>query len=119
MVEGNPDFTVDFLEQQQLYDLDNFALTLTLVATLYNQDVTDDITAENIEWTRYSLDASGNERTAADNAWALGHAGIGKQLKATIEDLGIDSTGFPSKVVFTCTATLKDGLTNSVNLEMI
>jgi hypothetical protein len=122
MIEGNPDFTVDFEEQQQLYDIDNFQLTLTMVAKLYNQDVTESILADDIEWTRYSEDADGNQRTASDNLWALNHAGIGRQLTATTADLDISSSGFPKKVVFTCTATLRDGqttMTNSVTMEMI
>jgi hypothetical protein len=122
MVEGNPDFTIDFEEKEQLYDIDNFQLTLTMVATLYNQDVTAAILTDDIKWTRYSEDADGNPRTASDNLWALNRAGIGKQLTGTIADLDVDSGGFPKKVVFTCTATLRDGtdsVTDSINMQMI
>jgi hypothetical protein len=122
MIEGNPDFTIDFEEQPQIYDIDNFQLTLTMIATLYNQDVTAAILTNDIEWTRYSEDADGNPRTASDNLWAINHAGIGKQLNATIKDLDVDSSGFPKTIVFTCTATLRDGadtLTNSVTMQMI
>jgi hypothetical protein len=93
-----------------------------MIATLYNQDVTAAILTNDIEWTRYSEDADGNPRTASDNLWAINHAGIGKQLNATIKDLDVDSSGFPKTIVFTCTATLRDGadtLTNSVTMQMI
>jgi hypothetical protein len=110
MVEGNPEFTVDFAEEEQLYDADNFHMTLTIVAKLYNMDVTDDILTDDVEWTRYSEDAEGNPRTASDNLWALNHAGAGKAISLDLEDLDVaTSSGFPKKVRFTATVTLRDG----------
>jgi hypothetical protein len=110
MVEGNPDFSADFAEPEQLYDIDNFYMRLTVVATLYNRDVTDDIDTEDFVWTRYSEDADGDERTDDDDLWNAKHVGLGPKLIATLDDLGVGlSSGFPKTVRFTCTVTLRDG----------
>jgi hypothetical protein len=113
MVEGNPEFTVQFAEAEQIYDLDNFEMVLTAVAKLYNFDVTDDILTDDIAWTRYSEDSEGNPRVASDNLWALSHAGVGKSVTLTYADLDADtSSGFPKKIRFTVTVTLRDGMGN-------
>lgn len=111
MVEGNPDFTVDFAETDYLFDPDKFNLTLTIIARLYNTDITADILDADVQWTRYSEDANGVERVASDNAWALKHAGAGKSIDLTIEDC--DFNGYMPKVLkFIATVTLRDGMGN-------
>lgn len=111
MVEGNPDFTVDFADTDYLFDPDKFALTLTIIAKLYNMDITDDILDADVQWTRYSEDANGVERVASDNAWALKHAGAGKSIDLTVEDC--DFNGYVPKVLkFIATVTLRDGMGN-------
>lgn len=111
MVEGNPDFTVDFAETDYLFDPDKFNLTLTIIARLYNTDITADILDADVQWTRYSEDADGNERVASDNAWALKHAGAGKSIDLTVEDC--DFNGYVPKVLkFIATVTLRDGMGN-------
>jgi len=116
MVEGNPDFTVEFVEAENLVDPDNIDFTLTLQAKLYNIDVTADILTADIAWTRYSEDADGVERTASDSAWALKHTNIGKQLHLTKDDF--DFNGYmPKKVAFTALATLRDGMGEAVATE--
>ena len=111
MVEGNPDFTVDFAETDYLFDPDRFALTLTIIAKLYNMDITADILDADVQWTRYSEDADGNERVASDNAWALKHAGAGKSIDLTVEDC--DFNGYvPKTLKFIATVTLRDGMGN-------
>lgn len=111
MVEGNPDFTVDFAETDYLFDPDRFALTLTIIAKLYNMDITSDILDADVQWTRYSEDADGNERVASDNAWALKHAGAGKSIDLTVEDC--DFNGYvPKTLKFIATVTLRDGMGN-------
>lgn len=112
MVEGNPEFRVDFAEAEFIVDPDNVNIPLTLVAKLYNIDVTDDIKAEDIAWTRYSEDADGNERTALDNAWSLKHAGSGKSIVLTKDDMDIGAY-MPKAIRFTATATLRDGEGNA------
>lgn len=113
MVEGNPDFTVEFLENEQIFDPDNFNTTLTMVARLHNIDVTSDIPVSDIQWTRYSEDADGNPRVASDNAWAIAHSNIGNVLNLTANDIGF--LGYIPKVVrFTVTATLRDGMGNKM-----
>lgn len=111
MVEGNPDFTVDFAETDYLFDPDKFNLTLTIIARLYNMDITADILDADVQWTRYSEDANGVERVASDNAWALKHAGAGKSIDLTVEDC--DFNGYvPKTLKFIATVTLRDGMGN-------
>ena len=109
MIEGNPDFTVEFNDTDVLFDPDRFDLTLTIIARLHNIIITDDILDEDVMWTRYSEDADGVERVASDNAWAIRRAGAGKSIHLTKED--IDFNGYVPKVVkFTATVTLRDGM---------
>ena len=109
MVEGNPEFTVDFADTDYLFDPDNFAVTLTIIARLYNMDITADILDTDVQWTRYSEDADGNERVASDQAWALKRAGAGKSIDLTTEDC--DFSGYiPKTLRFTATVTLRDGM---------
>ena len=116
MVEGNPEFTVDFADTDYIFDPDSFALTLTIIAKLYNMDITDDILDADVQWTRYSEDADGNERVASDNAWALKHAGAGKSIDLTAADC--DFNGYiPKTLKFTATVTLRDGMGNEAGTE--
>lgn len=116
MVEGNPQFTVEFADTDYIFDPDRFSLTLTIIARLYNMDITDDILPADVEWTRYSEDANGVPRTASDNAWALKRAGAGKSLSLTIEDC--DLNGYmPRTLKFIATVTLRDGMGNEAGTE--
>lgn len=116
MVEGNPEFTVDFADTDYIFDPDSFALTLTIIAKLYNMDITDDILDADVQWTRYSEDANGVERVASDNAWALKHAGAGKFIDLTAADC--DFNGYiPKTLKFTATVTLRDGIGNEAGTE--
>lgn len=111
MVEGNPAFTVEFNDTDVLFDPDRFDLTLTIIAKLYNQDVTADILAADVQWTRYSEDAAGVERVASDNAWAIRRGNSGKSIHLIGSD--IDFNGYIPRVVrFTATVTLRDGVGN-------
>lgn len=108
MVEGNPQFTVEFADTDYIFDPDRFALTLTIIARLYNMDITDDILPADVQWTRYSEDAKGNERVASDNAWALKRADAGKSIDLTIADC--DLNGYmPRTLKFIATVTMRDG----------
>ena len=116
MAEGNPQFTVEFADTDYIFDPDRFSLTLTIIARLYNMDITDDILPADVEWTRYSEDANGVPRTASDNAWALKRAGAGKSLLLTIEDC--DLNGYmPRTLKFIATVTLRDGMGNEAGTE--
>ena len=116
MVEGNPQFTVEFADTDYIFDPDRFSLTLPIIARLYNMDITDDILPADVEWTRYSEDANGVPRTASDNAWALKRAGAGKSLSLTIEDC--DLNGYmPRTLKFIATVTLRDGMGNEAGTE--
>ena len=109
MVEGNPEFTVSFADTDNIFDPDRFAVTLTVVARLYNMDVTSDILDTDVVWTRYSEDADGVERVASDQAWALRRGGEGKSLDLTAADC--DFNGYiPRTLRFTATVTLRDGM---------
>lgn len=121
MVEGNPDFTVEFADTDYLFDPDRFAVTLTIIAKLHNIDVTADILDADVIWTRYSEDDKGVERVASDNAWALKRAGAGKSINLTAAD--VDFNGYVPRVLrYTATVTLRDGIgepaaTESVSFE--
>lgn len=116
MVEGNPQFTVEFADTDYIFDPDRFALTLTIIARLYNMDITDDILPADVQWTRYSEDAKGNERVASDNAWALKRANAGKSIDLTIADC--DLNGYMPRVLkFIATVTLRDGQGREVGTE--
>lgn len=121
MVEGNPDFTVEFADTDYLFDPDRFAVTLTIIAKLHNIDVTADILDADVIWTRYSEDDNGVERVASDNAWALKRAGAGKSINLTAAD--VDFNGYVPRVLrYTATVTLRDGMgepaaTESVSFE--
>lgn len=111
MVEGNPEFTVNFADTDYLFDPDRFNVTLTIIAKLYNMDVTADILDADVQWTRYSEDANGVERVISDQAWALKRAGAGKSITLTTEDC--DFNGYiPKTLKFTATVTLRDGMGN-------
>ncbi len=112
MIEGNPAFTVEFNDTDVIFDPDRFDLTLNIIAKIYNQDVTADILAADVAWTRYSEDANGVERVASDNAWALRRGNAGKSIHLTAEDM--DFNGYVPKVVrITATVTLRDGMGNA------
>lgn len=121
MIEGNPDFSVDFAESEDIFDPDNIDTTLTIVAKLHNIDITDDILISDIAWTRYSEDAEGVERVASDLLWTTKHANTGKSLHLTKEDM--DFLGYmPKTIRFTAAVTLRDGdgkeaATDSVSYE--
>ena len=111
MLEGNPDFMVEFAETDYLFDLDNFDVTLVIIAWLHNIDITQNILDTDVVWTRYSEDAQGVPRVASDNAWAIKRAGAGKSLHLTAAD--IDFNGYiPKTIKFTATVTLRDGMGN-------
>ncbi len=117
MVEGNPDFTVEFADTDFIFDPDRFNVTLEIIAKLYNINITSDILDADVTWTRYSEDAQGLERVASDNAWAIKRAGVGKTIQLTADDC--DFNGYvPKTLKFTATVTLRDGMgTNSAIFE--
>ena len=118
MVEGNPDFTVEFADTDYLFDPDRFAVTLTIIAKLHNIDVTADILDADVIWTRYSEDDKGVERVASDNAWALKRAGAGKSINLTAAD--VDFNGYVPKVLrYTATVTLRDGMGEPAAMESV
>lgn len=116
MIEGNPEFTVEFADTDYIFDPDRFALTLTIIAKLYNIDITDDILDADVQWTRYSEDANGNERVASDTAWALKRANEGKSIDLTVADC--DFNGYiPKTLKFIATVTLRDGMGNEAGTQ--
>lgn len=116
MVEGNPEFTVEFADTDYIFDPDRFNLTLSIIAKLYNMDVTADILDADVQWTRYSEDADGVERVISDQAWALKRAGAGKSIDLTIDDC--DFNGYMPKIIkFIATVTLRDGMGNEAGTD--
>ena len=103
MVQGNPAFSIDIDSSNGWYfDADKFNTTLSVVGTLYNQDVTASILDADVSWTR----DTGN--VTEDNAWAVAHAGAGKSIKLTVDDLGPDYLTLTG-CKFIAKAVLRDG----------
>jgi len=73
-----------------------------VVGTLYNQDVTASILDADVSWTR----DTGN--VTEDNAWAVAHAGAGKSIALTVDDLGPDYLTLTG-CKFIAKAVLRDG----------
>lgn len=119
MIEGNPAFEVDFREAETVYDFDNFRAPLTIVATLYGQDVTADILDNDVAWTRYTEDSNGVQRIASDNVWAERRGNSGKAIVLTKDDLSIDSSGTPKRIIFTATVTLRDGMGQAADQQSV
>lgn len=119
MIEGNPAFSVDFQEAEAIYDFDNFIAPLTIVATLYGQDITDDILDTDVAWTRYTENPQGVQRVTSDNVWAEKRGGAGKSIVLTQEDLSLDSDGVPKKISFTATVILRDGMGNEADRQSV
>lgn len=116
MVEGTPEFTVEFADTDYIFDPDRFNLTLSIIAKLYNMDVTADILDADVQWTRYSEDAQGVERVVSDQAWALKRAGAGKSIDLTIDDC--DFNGYiPKTLKFIAIVTLRDGMGNEAGTD--
>lgn len=101
MVEGNPELMVGFVEDVVFCNPNAFNATLTLVVKAYNQDITDTIADSDVRWSRYSVDAMGNPRTAADAVWGRLRGDAGKVLQLTIDDIEYDPIAPPSLVRFT------------------
>lgn len=119
MIEGDPQFYLDFYNLPHIcnVDPDNFSIDLILKGKIYNQDVTDLITASNVVWERYSEDAQGTPRDTEDKIWNSKHQSAGKSLTITQDDCGLD--GYIPKVVrFTATATLEEGMVKAISYEL-
>lgn len=119
MIEGNPAFMVDFQESEAVYDLDNFIAPLTIVATLYGQEITDDILDADVAWTRYTENSQGVQRVASDNIWAEKRGNAGKAIVLLKDDLSLDSDGVPKVIRFTATVTLRDGMNNEADVQSV
>lgn len=113
MIEGNPDFTIDIESTNGWhFDAEKFVTTLIITGELYNQDVTDHILDEDIEWTRDTGDVT------EDNAWAVKRADAGKSLPLTLEDLGpnyMNLTGCK----FIARVLLRDGQNNNETTDYV
>jgi len=111
MIEGNPGFTIYIESTNGNTFVKDLSTTLSVRGWLYNQDITDDIVDANVVWSRYSEAPDGTPRTAADESWNAAHVPA-KTLVLTNDDVGIDSSGFPKKLVFKAVVTLDDGSTD-------
>lgn len=118
MTEGNPNFTIDFAEHELYWRGDTFNATLTLIASLYNQDITASVSGANVAWTRESYDAAGARRAASDNAWTPTTDSDNKRLLLTTADLDWDGVdGSISKIVFCCTASIDDATVATAEMD--
>lgn len=108
-IEGNPEFRVDFEPVNTFFKVNSIDMPLSVVATLYNQDVTADVRDADVVWTRYSEDADGVPRVLSDTNWAMTHVGRGKKLRITTADIDWSGGRLPKKIIFTATVTLRSG----------
>ena len=118
MVEGNSTFSVEFEEDDFVFNPDNFKTTLTIVAKMYNDDVTKEIQPNDIIWSRYSEDENGVERVASDNIWSLEHSNVGKQITLTKDDCGFYGY-IPKALKFIATVTLRDNIGQSIDTAKV
>lgn len=117
--QGNPAFVIDFEEKVIVYNehtLDLFGATLTLTATLYNQDVLDQIPPTNISWFRESYDKDGVLRAASDAQWVPNTDRDNKRLLLSKADFSYDGTPI-SKITFICRAAIDDTKVSEVSTE--
>ena len=110
-MEGDPTFRVELRGGPASIRPRSFRFTLEVVASIYNEDVTDTIADGDIEWTRYTEDDDGNRRADSDNVWAMRHAQAGRSLTLTEADLDITAGIVPKVAVFTATVRLRPGTT--------
>lgn len=110
-MEGDPTFRVELRGGPASIRPRSFKFTLEVVASIYNEDVTDTIADGDIEWTRYTEDDDGNRRADSDNVWAMRHAQAGRSLTLTEADLDITAGIVPKVAVFTATVRLRPGTT--------
>ncbi|MBD5302341.1 MAG: hypothetical protein HDS16_05015 [Bacteroides sp.] len=118
-VSGNPEFKVDFEEKVIAYsesELDSFGATLTLTATIYNQDVLRFIPASNITWGRESYDSHGALRVTSDAAWQPTTDNGNKRLILSKKDFDYDGTPI-KKIVFWARVVLDDTNVQTIGAE--
>ena len=117
--EGNPEFRVDFEEKQVCYSEEDIALfgaTLTLTATLYNQDVLSFIRPEQVTWSRVSYDSNGVLRAGSDALWRPTTDNGNRRLLLTASDLDYDGTPL-GRVTFTARVAIDDTEVAEVSME--
>lgn len=118
---GNNAFVIDFEEKAIVYNentLDLFSATLTLTATLYNQDVLDKIPPTSITWSRESYDKDGVLRAASDSVWVPDTDRDNKRLLLSKADFSYDGTHI-SKIIFICRAAIDDTNIAEVSTQFI
>ena len=113
VVEGDTNIYVDFEEDYQLYDPDDFKGTLTIICKWGTEDITSRILQQDFVWTRYSEDSASEERTQSDTAWNNAHSYQAwpsgrKMLTLQQSDLSAEME-FPSLIRFRCDVTVRDG----------
>lgn len=119
VIEYNDTFKIDLenTDDWRLYYSDierpGFKTTITVTASVFNEDITDKILDSDITWTR----DTGN--VTEDNAWAVKRKDDGKTLVLQKDDFGVDFRN-QKQCSFTCTALLRDGentKTASINVK--
>lgn len=118
---GNNAFVIDFEEKAIVYNentLDLFNATLTLTATMYNQNVLDKIPPTSITWSRESYDKDGVLRAASDSVWVPNTDRDNKRLLLSKADLSYDGTHI-SKITFICRAAIDDTNIAEVSTQFI
>ena len=116
MLEGNPFFKIDLSSSNGYeFEFHEFKTTLSVVAFLYNQDVTQHVEASDVTWSRDSYGLDGKKHEVSDAAWNARRSKSGKSIQLTIDD--VDEKDNLSVYRITCTVLFRDGATDTASLE--
>ena len=104
--QGDPRLRLEWVTAQDSVSVRDPQLTLEAIASIYNQDVTED---PNIrwDWERESIH-NGERDTASDELWNAAHSGHGPRVDLTEPDFNYSFGTPPERLAFKVTATLYD-----------
>ena len=104
LVDGNDNLTIEFVSSRG-FSFRRGAVDTVITPHLFygNVDITDDVAAENWNWTR----SSESGKTVADESWDAQHEGV-KTLHLTNQDMP-STWSANDKAIFTCTIQVNDG----------
>lgn len=104
--EGNPHLTLEWIGNDDTVFIDNPEIELSLRATLYNQDLTNEEMI-TYDWTRESW-RNGARDIASDEIWNDGHTNAGPSMLLEASDMNFQFGMPPERLIITVTATLHD-----------
>ena len=107
MVEGDPALHLEWVGSEDTVYADDPKITLSLRATIFNQDVTEHARTR-WDWHRESIHGTA-PNTLEDAAWNDNHQNQGEHELTLVEaDMNYHAGQHPDKLVYTATATIRD-----------